>query len=413
MATNPMQRKARNSFILGVFLTLVITGVIIVFLFMQLNNKVKEEKARKASGIDIYVLNDNVKSGQIITEDMLIKKEKVDKDMVPSNASASADILSNFALQDKEGNDVVTRRVVEKSELEKTDKNKIKEGTATLCLKTANAEYELQQEDNGNYFIDKNSRILKDEPSGKYYVHRDQNEEDKKYIELNEVPVMAKVDMRKNTVLTTEFLAKGDNILKDDVRVQEYNMVVLPADLETGDYIDIRMILPSGQDFIVVAKKEVEMAEAEGESIGNTIWVNLDEEETLHMSCAIVDAFKIKGAKIYATKYTEAGMQKAAIPTYVLNSQTATLLKTDPNILQTAKDELNRRYNSDDIAKMRLEHIDKEIERQEDKITSKDNYEERMEESITNSRNARKEYLEAIATPPATTTTQTPPATKK
>ena len=36
MATNPMQRKARNSFILGMLVMLVICGVIIAFLFIQI-----------------------------------------------------------------------------------------------------------------------------------------------------------------------------------------------------------------------------------------------------------------------------------------------------------------------------------------------------------------------------------------
>ncbi len=31
----------------------------------------------------------------------------------------------------------------------------------------------------------------------------------------------------------------------------------MPMDLVTGDYIDIRLMLPNGQDFIVVSKKEV------------------------------------------------------------------------------------------------------------------------------------------------------------
>ena len=36
MASNPMQRKARNSFLLGMLLMLVITGIIIAFLFLQI-----------------------------------------------------------------------------------------------------------------------------------------------------------------------------------------------------------------------------------------------------------------------------------------------------------------------------------------------------------------------------------------
>ena len=38
MATNPMQRKARNSFLLGMLLAVIILGVVIAFLFLQLTN---------------------------------------------------------------------------------------------------------------------------------------------------------------------------------------------------------------------------------------------------------------------------------------------------------------------------------------------------------------------------------------
>ena len=41
MATNPMQRKARNSFLLGMLVMLLITGIVIAILFMQLMNKTK------------------------------------------------------------------------------------------------------------------------------------------------------------------------------------------------------------------------------------------------------------------------------------------------------------------------------------------------------------------------------------
>ena len=47
MATNPMQRKARNSFLLGMLLMLVISGAIIALLFMQLINKNKKEQPRR------------------------------------------------------------------------------------------------------------------------------------------------------------------------------------------------------------------------------------------------------------------------------------------------------------------------------------------------------------------------------
>ena len=39
MATNPMQRKARNSFLLGMLVMLLIAGAIIALLLMQLMEK--------------------------------------------------------------------------------------------------------------------------------------------------------------------------------------------------------------------------------------------------------------------------------------------------------------------------------------------------------------------------------------
>ena len=49
MAMNPMQRKANNYLLIGVLVTLLITGSIIAFLFFQLNTLQKEKQARESS----------------------------------------------------------------------------------------------------------------------------------------------------------------------------------------------------------------------------------------------------------------------------------------------------------------------------------------------------------------------------
>ena len=55
MATNPMQRKARNSFILGVLVTFVIMAMIVALLLVQL------KKMKEASIEDLRkVLNQEV-----------------------------------------------------------------------------------------------------------------------------------------------------------------------------------------------------------------------------------------------------------------------------------------------------------------------------------------------------------------
>ena len=201
--------------------------------------------------------------------------------------------------------------------------------------------------------------------------------------------------MKKNTLITTELLSKADNIVQDDVRKQEYNMLVLPMDLKTGDYIDIRVMFPNGQDFIVVAKKEVEVPIVGGTESTDTIWVNLSEDEILHMSCAIVDSSQVKGTKIYATKYTEAGMQNAATPTYPINESTSRLLQSDPNVLERAMSEIRTRYSNGNSAEMRNGYINNAINNQGDQAQS--NLESKIEESITNSKNSRKQYLDSLS----------------
>ncbi|MEI3356117.1 MAG: SAF domain-containing protein [Clostridia bacterium] len=361
MATNPMQRKARNSFLLGMVVMLLITGVIIGFLFMQLMNKNKKEQEELKASVNAYVLNQDVSSGQVITTDMLTL-QVVNKTLVPSNATSDLEMIQNYALQDKEGNDIYT----------KYDKN----GNGKLYIKKNGTEYEIKKEDETeNYYIEKSG--------------------EKEYLELNNVPLIAKVTMKKNTLITTELLSKGDNQVQDDVRKQEYNMIVLPMDLATGDYIDIRVQFPNGQDFIVVAKKEVEIPNVNGTDSDDTIWVNLTEDEILHMSCAIIDVAQVKGAKIYATKYTEAGMQKAATPTYPVNESTSALLRSDPNMLDRAKNEVANRYNNQNSANLRNNYIQSSINSQGEQAQS--NLETNMEESITNSKNSRKEYLDSLS----------------
>ena len=82
MATNPMQRKARNSFILGMLVMLVICGVIIAFLFIQITNLNKKEQENKQASVKVYVLSQDVGSGQVITTDMFTM-QTVNKSLVP------------------------------------------------------------------------------------------------------------------------------------------------------------------------------------------------------------------------------------------------------------------------------------------------------------------------------------------
>ena len=375
MATNPMQRKARNSFLLGMLLMLVITGLIIAFLAMMLMQANQKLADSEQSMVNVYVLNTNVRSGDVITNDMY-ELMSINSAVVPSNATSTSELFSDYALQDKDGNQIVTKTEEDRETGEIVNKN---------YITIDNREYE----------------VFKDEahPENRYIVRDGENE----YLDLVSVPLIAKVDMNANTVLTLELLEKGDNTVQDDVRRQEYNVVVLPIDLATGDYVDIRLMFPNGQDFIVVSKKEVEIPMVGDTDSETTMWVDLSEDEILHMSCAIVDAARVVGAKLYATKYTDPGMQKAATPTYVVNSDTSALLTNNPNILESAMTELSNRYTAGNSANLRNEYIQPAVDGQGEQGQS--NLETQMQDSITRSQEERVDYLEGLTSAAPVTTT--------
>ena len=88
MVANPMQRKARNSFLLGMAITLIICAIIGVAVFFLLSGK--EEKKEEQEGVLTYAyrLKVDVRSGEEITFDK-VESVLVTEKAVPTGAFAS------------------------------------------------------------------------------------------------------------------------------------------------------------------------------------------------------------------------------------------------------------------------------------------------------------------------------------
>ena len=360
MASNPMQRQARNSFLLGMVLTLIIAAIIVALLFMQIKKLNEKVKAEQASTRSVYVLSQDVKSGQVITAN-LFTQTTVKAAGVPANATSDIiTMLQNYSLSDKSGNNIYT------------------DADGNLYMKS----------DNGS-----NITVYKDETNGTYYTQGTNGA--KTYIETTQKPLVAKVDMKANTVIASSFIIRADDIDTDDVRQQEYNSVALPVDLFTGDYVDIRLLLPTGQDYIVVSKKMVTIPKVNEEYLADTIQMKMAEEEIVTMSNAIVEAFRMDGAKLYATKYTEAGTQQASSPTYVVSDEVAKLIEADPNIVSTAMAALSARYNANNEAlkKLRSQNINGALSN----YGKDENVSQKMDESITSTKESRQQYLQSLS----------------
>ena len=296
MAMNPMQRKANNSFLLGIVITLLITGIIIGFLILQISKLNKEIDEAKAQTVQAYVVVDTIKSGADVTDDKLEKIEM--------NLSTKID-------------------------------------TSVLYTQVP---YEVK----------------------------------------------AKVDLNPGTILTTDLTYEGETI-GNDVRTQEYNVIILPSQIESGEYIDIRLRTPDGRDLIVLSHKEVTIPTLEGVDSSGCIWMDMTEGEILLMSSAIVETYKIEGAKLYATKYVEPGMQTAASITYVPSVEVEALIKTDSNIINEAKEALRAELDKNrDLVRQGLNIAINNSENAADNVVDK------TEEEIQGLLEEREKYIESL-----------------
>ena len=365
MVSNPMQRKSKNSFILGLIIGLFVTIVVAVIMFLQI--KALQDKNTKLIGDrkKIYVLTEDVESGDIVTKDMFRTME-VDVNTIPKGATQNKETIESYFSVDQDDDPIVT-------------------------LTDANG--------NLNKYVEKDGeRYILTEKSGKYYATINGEE---KEIKFKDGALVAKIKMNKNTVVTANMFTTTEDGSGDDVRLQEYNMISVPANIKNGEkgkngsFVDIRLRMPSGLDYIVVSKKRVEMPEDMTEATaGNTIWLRMTEEETIIMSEAIVETYMMDGAMLYAAEYAEPGIQSEAIPTYIPSETTFNLIAKNPNVVQEAATAIYNRYNADKESIGSRSKISGEVSRAEN---ADDNLVSKTETEISTRQTQRKTYLEELA----------------
>lgn len=289
MAINPMQRKTRNSFLLGMVITLLICSIAIGILVMQFM-KLKDEQAKINK--TVCVLVNDIKSGGVITSADVMQ---IQVEYAPSNPATMVDLTS--------------------------------------------------------------------------------------------AEVMAKTDLSAGVVLSQDMIMPSGTGIQNDVRLQEFNMITLPSQMSVGDYIDIRLTIPTGQDYVVLTKKQVVNCDTD------TVWINLSEDEILTMNNAIVESYIMTGSNLYAVTYTEPGLQTEAIPTYPVSSVVVSTMAKNPNILDEAIEEFNRRNAENDPTEDRAA-IDRNISSYNE--TRLENIETGVQEQKLKAQEKRLQYIEQL-----------------
>jgi hypothetical protein len=279
MPINPMQRRARNSFLIGFLIALIIMAIVVAVLMKKIQTTNEALEALKALQTTVLVAADDIESGAEVS---------FTEDFVPAEVQTTVDpsmIISedDFLWMDEDGN----------------IEERIDPETGSILEKT----------------------------------------------------MIMKVAVPAGTIVTKDMIVEASEETQDDERIMEYNMIVLPSQLENGDYVDIRLSLPTGENFIVVSKERVVSTTQTG------LWLKLNQEQILTLENAIVENYQINGSKLFATQYKEPGIQNPAEITYPVSDNIRSLINADPNILDEAKYALALRYNNQQQVIQRNEHI--------------------------------------------------------
>ncbi len=168
----------------------------------------------------------------------------------------------------------------------------------------------------------------------KLTVYASQSEES--YMQEEGIGKTALLEIPAGTHLLNNMLT--DRSVSEDFREIEYNIILVNSNIVEDDTIDIRIMFPNGEDYIILSKKILRGYMAETGSC--ILW--LTEEEILRMASATVDAFLYSGAKLYTTKYIEPTLQDGSHVTYKPSISTLILIQDNPNILETAEDALSK-----------------------------------------------------------------------
>lgn len=140
-----------------------------------------------------------------------------------------------------------------------------------------------------------------------------------------------KVNITPGTPITTDMVMAEDyDATLRDIDISVNSWVV---GMRKGDYVDLVLTLPMGQEYIVLTHKRIQQINE------RTVKMYLTEADRHTYQSALVDYYlhSGSGARLYLTKYVEPGVQEAATPYYAVSDAVKSAMLQDPNIINIAE----------------------------------------------------------------------------
>lgn len=157
----------------------------------------------------------------------------------------------------------------------------------------------------------------------------------KNFMSETDIGHKALVDIPAGTHILKNMIA--EEAMGDSIREVEFSLNLAGENIKEGDYTDIRLRYPNGEDYIVVSKSCISRID----TVKGYLYLKLSPDEIHLMSSALVDCFLKSGTYLYTTKYIAASYQESSFVTYTPNEDVLSLIQQDPNVLEAARDYLS------------------------------------------------------------------------
>ena len=140
-----------------------------------------------------------------------------------------------------------------------------------------------------------------------------------------------KVDIMPGTILSSDMLME-EKSETDKIYSREITLTSIPVSTLVGDYIDIRMILPNGEEYVVLSHEQIKRL------YDTTITLHVSEEENAILNSVFADLGSYNAyVLVYATKYLEPGKDTDTVAFYPVQHEMENYILYNPNIKDTTR----------------------------------------------------------------------------
>lgn len=125
--------------------------------------------------------------------------------------------------------------------------------------------------------------------------------------------------------------------ITDDMRFLDVILHQIPIGLQSGDYVDIRILMPMGQDFLAMSQKRVVEVNA------GVLKIKVTEQDIHTYNSMLLDSILYRGTQIYAIEYIHGSAQRPGIVNYPMSAHILAVMRNSPNLLSAIQADILQR----------------------------------------------------------------------